>query len=52
MKKKNILILGASSDIGLKLLEKINFKKYNIGAHCNKNFKSLIEFKKKKYLSK
>lgn len=53
MKKKNILILGASSDIGLKLLEKINFKKYNIGAHCNKNFKSLIEFKKKNiYLNK
>ena len=34
MKKKKILILGASSDMGLALLERIKFSNSIVGAHC------------------
>ena len=41
----NILILGASSDIGLNLLDLISKnKKYRIGAHCNTGFKRLKKY--------
>jgi len=43
----NILILGASSDIGIKLLETLKDKDYKIGAHCYKNDIKLKKFKKK-----
>jgi|TARA_B110000259_G_scaffold177490_1_gene214712 NAD(P)-dependent dehydrogenase (short-subunit alcohol dehydrogenase family) len=46
-KKKNILILGASSDIGLSLLQKINYNEYFVGAHCNSSFKRLSNNVKK-----
>lgn len=38
---KKILILGASSDIGLSLLNNLKYKNYKIGAHCNSSFKRL-----------
>ena len=45
---KNILILGASSDIGLSLLEKLMKDENNkIGVHCNTGFKRLKYFEKK-----
>ena len=38
--KKNVLILGGSSDIGLELAKKFLDKKdYNIHLHYNSNFK-------------
>ena len=45
--KKNILILGASSDIGIELIKFLIKKEYNITAHCNQNFKKLNKLKKK-----
>ncbi len=45
--KKNILILGASSDIGIELIKFLIKKEYNITAHCNQNFKQLQKLKKK-----
>ena len=45
--KKNILILGASSDIGIELIKFLIKKEYNITAHCNQNFKRLQKLKKK-----
>ena len=44
--KKNILILGASSDIGIELIKFLIKKEYNITAHCNQNFKQLHKLKK------
>ena len=38
---KKILILGASSDIGLSLLKELKDENYKIGAHCNTGFKRL-----------
>ena len=44
---KNILILGASSDIGLSLLKKLMKDENNkIGVHCNTGFKRLKQFEK------
>ena len=50
--KKKMLILGASSDMGLALIEELNLKNYIIGAHCNKGKKRLTNFFKKKKASK
>ena len=36
---KNILILGASSDIGVELINQINKREYTIFAHYSKNLK-------------
>ena len=45
---KNILILGASSDIGLSLLKKLMKDENNkIGVHCNTGFKIKTIRKKK-----
>ena len=46
MKKKKILILGASSDIGLKVVEQSLMENWNVVAHFNKNSKKLNELKK------
>jgi 3-oxoacyl-[acyl-carrier protein] reductase len=49
---KNILILGASSDIGLSLLNVFkNNPNYKIGAHCNKGSQRLKNFTKKNLAS-
>lgn len=32
--RRNVLIAGASSDIGLALLDQLAFKGWNVGAHC------------------
>ena len=45
--KKKVLILGASSDIGLEILKKYLSKGYNILAHYNKGNKKLFDLKKK-----
>ncbi len=46
--KKNVLILGGSSDIGIELTKKfLNKKIYNINLHYNKNFKILKNLKYK-----
>ena len=51
--KKKILILGASSDMGLALIEKLNNSNYFIGAHCFKGKKRILKFlKNKKIISK
>ena len=44
--KKKILILGGSSDIGISLIKKLNFKKYDIIAHYSSNKKVLKSFSK------
>ena len=44
---KNVLILGASSDIGVELIKIFAQNDYSITAHCNSNNKSLIEISKK-----
>lgn len=45
---KNVLILGASSDIGLNLLNQLMIdKRYKIGAHCNTGSQRLKIFEKK-----
>ena len=41
---KNVLILGASSDIGVELIKIFAQNDYSITAHCNSNNKSLIDF--------
>ncbi len=46
MKKKKILILGASSDIGLKVVEQFLIDNWNVVAHYNKNSKKLNKLKK------
>ena len=46
MKKKKILILGASSDIGLKVVEQSLMENWIVVAHFNKNSKKLNELKK------
>ena len=43
---KKILILGASSDIGLEFLNKLNLSDFIIGAHCFKGKKRLVNFTK------
>ena len=51
--KRKILILGASSDMGLALIERLNDSKYFIGAHCFKGKKRILKFlKNKKIISK
>ena len=45
---KNILILGASSDIGLSLLNALKHNpNYKIGAHCNKGSQRIKNFTEK-----
>ena len=39
---KNVLILGASSDIGIELIKLFAGQDYSITAHCNSNDKKLI----------
>ena len=46
--KRNILILGASSDIGLSLLNALKHNpNYKIGAHCNKGSQRIKNFTEK-----
>ena len=45
MKKKKILILGASSDIGLKVVEQSLMENWIVVAHFNKNSKNLTNSK-------
>ena len=42
--KKKILILGASSDMGLVLLDNLDLDNFIIGAHCHMGKKRLINF--------
>lgn len=49
MKNKNILILGASSDIGFELVKKCIEKGYFVYAHYNSNNKKLSKLTKKNY---
>ena len=44
--KKNILILGASSDIGISLVKILLKNKFKITAHCNRNSKVLSKIGK------
>ena len=44
---KKILIIGASSDIGISLIKKLPPQHYQIGAHCFKGKKSLEKVLKK-----
>ena len=44
--KKNILILGASSDIGISLVKILLKNKFKITAHCNRNSKVLSKISK------
>tara|TARA_B100000029_G_scaffold515008_1_gene620035 strand:- start:1961 stop:2704 length:744 start_codon:yes stop_codon:yes gene_type:complete len=51
--KKKILILGASSDMGLALIKRLNNPNYFIGAHCFKGKKRILKFlKNNKIISK
>ena len=46
MLKKKVLILGASSDIGVEVAKKyFNENKYLLDLHYNNNFKALKNFK-------
>ena len=46
----NILILGGSSDIGIKVIEAFLRQGYNVTAHYNKNKKVFSNFIKTKIL--
>lgn len=46
-KLKKVLILGASSDIGIKLVEKLLSNNWLVVAHCSTNRKVLIKLKHK-----
>ena len=43
--KKNILITGASSDIGISVVEKYIENGWSVTAHFNKNSKKLMKLK-------
>ena len=45
--RKKILILGASSDIGISTVEKFLSNGWDVVAHYNKNSKALLKFKSK-----
>jgi len=45
---KKILILGASSDMGLALLNRLDLSSFTIGAHCYKGKKRIVNFIKNK----
>lgn len=47
MKKNKIVILGASSDIGIELTKKFLNQGHSVIAHCNKNHKNLFKLKSK-----
>ena len=47
MKKNKIVILGASSDIGIELTKKFLDQGHSVLAHCNKNHKNLLKLKNK-----
>ncbi len=44
---KKILILGASSDMGLALLNRLDLSNFIVGAHCYKGKKRILDFIKK-----
>ena len=46
MKARKVLILGASSDIGFKTVEKFLKQNHEVIAHYNKNIKKLKVLKK------
>lgn len=46
MKKKKILVLGASSDIGIDVVKSFLHDEWNVVAHYNHNSKELIRLKK------
>ncbi len=45
---KKILLLGASSDMGLALLDRLNISNFTLGAHCYKGKKRIINWIKLK----
>ena len=45
---KKILILGASSDMGLALLDRLDLSSFTVGAHCYKGKKRIVNFIKNK----
>ena len=45
---KKILLLGASSDMGLALLDRLNLSNFTLGAHCYKGEKRIINWIKLK----
>jgi len=45
---KKILILGASSDMGLALLNRLDLSSFIVGAHCYKGKKRIVNFIKNK----
>lgn len=47
MKKNKIVILGASSDIGIELTKRFLNQGHSVIAHCNKNHKNLSKLKSK-----
>jgi 3-oxoacyl-[acyl-carrier protein] reductase len=47
MLKKNVLILGGSSDIGISIIKKFIKNDYLVMAHFNSNSKALLDLKKK-----
>ena len=49
-KKRKVLILGASSDIGIEIIKKYLNEKYKILAHYNKGNKYFLTYKKIKIL--
>ncbi len=48
IKQKKVLILGASSDIGVCVIKELLNKNFYVNAHYHKNLKPLIQFKKNK----
>lgn len=53
IKKKNVLILGASSDIGLETINRfLEHKSYNLYLHCYKNSKRLKKIKNDQIIKK
>ena len=45
--KKKVLILGASSDIGIKVVQKFLDNNWEVLAHSNRNKKNLLSIKNK-----
>ena len=45
-KKKHILILGGSSDIGIEVVKNFFKLKWEVTAHCSKNKKKIRIFEK------
>ena len=49
--QKKVLILGASSDIGICVIKELLNNNFYVMAHFHKNSKSLKTFKKNKYFN-